>query len=130
MPFKIYYIILSKQWTSLAHRAENPLLNRPVFVLENNTNEKFSIIHLDVYQGKNAANNGIPEEIQTLPTTQKAVVNAIMQSKITNDPNGKCCVLWTTDILLQPCSYCYMSSVTSSVWELQGKTALAGQSNR
>ena len=62
------------------------------FVLANNTSEKFFTIHLDVYQGKNAANIGIPGEIQTLPTTQNAVINAIMQSKIANDPNGKRCV--------------------------------------
>ena len=42
----------------------------------------YFIIHLDVYQGKNAENIGIPEEIWAMPTTQKAVVNAIIQAKL------------------------------------------------
>ena len=59
------------------------------FVLANNNNGKFFIMHLDVYQGKNASNIGIPPEIRTMPTFQKAVVNSIIQSRIGNDPDGK-----------------------------------------
>ena len=58
------------------------------FVLCNNTPGCYFIVHLDVYQGKNAQNIGIPEEIQNLPTTQKAVVNAVIQSGIANDTDG------------------------------------------
>ena len=43
-------------------------------------------------KGKNAANIGIPIEIQNLPTTQKAVVNSIIQSKLQKDPDGIHCV--------------------------------------
>ena len=46
------------------------------------------IYHLDVYQGKNATNAFIGAEAHNLPTTQKAVVNAIVLSGITNEPNG------------------------------------------
>ena len=41
-----------------------------------------------MYQGRNARNVGIPEEIHNLPATQKAVVNAVIQSKIGYDPDG------------------------------------------
>jgi hypothetical protein len=41
-----------------------------------------------VYQGKNASNAHIVEEAWGLPTTQKAVVNAVISSGINNDPNG------------------------------------------
>jgi len=59
------------------------------FVLSNNNPEKYFIMHLDVYQGKNAANIGIPEQLHNMPTTQKAVVNSILSSKLDMDPNGK-----------------------------------------
>ncbi len=58
------------------------------FVLCNNSPQCYFIIHCDVYQGKNEANIGIPAEICNLPTTRKAVVNAIIQSKLGKDPNG------------------------------------------
>ena len=59
------------------------------FILSNNSDKWYFIIHIDVYQGKNAANIGVPEELKTMPTTQKAVVNAILTSKLENEPNGK-----------------------------------------
>ncbi len=59
-----------------------------IFVLCNNSPGKYFILHCDVYQGKNLENIGIPEEITKLPSTQKAVVNSIIQSKIGKDPNG------------------------------------------
>jgi len=40
------------------------------------------IYHIDVYQGRNAANIGICEEFVNLPTTMKAVLNAVYQSNI------------------------------------------------
>jgi hypothetical protein len=46
------------------------------------------IYHLGVYQGKNATNALIAAEAHNLPTTQKAVVNAIVLSGIPNEPNG------------------------------------------
>ena len=48
----------------------------------------FFIHHLDVYQGKNASNVGIKQEARCLPTTQKAVLNAILFTRIGNDPDG------------------------------------------
>jgi hypothetical protein len=39
--------------------------------------KNYFILHLDVYQGKNAANIGIHDSIVDLPTTQKAVANAL-----------------------------------------------------
>ena len=57
------------------------------FVLCNNSPGQYFILHCDVYQGKNAENIGIPDEITKLPTTQKAVVNSFIQSKLGNDPN-------------------------------------------
>jgi hypothetical protein len=62
------------------------------FVLCNNSPGAYFIVHCDVYQGKNAANIGIPNEIQNLPTTQKAVVNSIIQSKLAKDPDGIRCL--------------------------------------
>jgi Transposase IS4 len=48
----------------------------------------FYIHHLDVYQGKNASNVGIVEEARCLPTTQKAVLNDVLSTRIANDPAG------------------------------------------
>jgi hypothetical protein len=58
------------------------------FVLCNNSPRKYFILHCAVYQGKNAENIGIPEEIVKLRSTQKAVVNAIIQRKLGKEPNG------------------------------------------
>lgn len=49
------------------------------------------IYHIDVYQGRNASNVGIHPPCINLPTTMKAVVNAIVKSEIhkgSNDVNG------------------------------------------
>lgn len=48
----------------------------------------YFIYHLDVYQGKNTNNIDIHKDAAKLPTTQKAVANAILKSEINNDPNG------------------------------------------
>jgi hypothetical protein len=51
----------------------------------------YFIQHLDVYQGRNSSNVSIDEKCRNLPTTMKAVVNAVIQSglsKGSNDVNG------------------------------------------
>ena len=48
----------------------------------------FLIYHLDVYQGKNAININIHKDTRNLPTTQKAVANAILKSNIDNNTDG------------------------------------------
>jgi hypothetical protein len=58
------------------------------FIMVNATSGMNFIYHLDVYQGKNATNAFIAEEAHDLPTTQKAVVNAIVLSGIANDTDG------------------------------------------
>ena len=62
------------------------------FVLANNAPGKYFICHADVYQGKNVENIDIPEEIRNLPTTQKAVVNAVIKADIGKDPDGIRCL--------------------------------------
>ena len=56
------------------------------FILADATH--YFIYHLDVYQGKNLANIDIDPLIRHLPTTQKAVANAILKSQINNDKDG------------------------------------------
>lgn len=49
------------------------------------------VYHMDVYQGRNDFNIGIAPEFQNLPTTMKAVLNAVSKSGIcsgSNDVNG------------------------------------------
>ena len=82
---------------SLLMREEHPpghalLTNNTLMADDEDEVGQYFIIHLDVYQGKNAANIGIPEEIHHLPTTQKAVVNAIIASGIGKDPDGMRCL--------------------------------------
>ena len=48
----------------------------------------YFIYHLDVYQGKKKANIDIHSSVRNLPTTKKAVANAIVKSGISNDVNG------------------------------------------
>ncbi len=50
--------------------------------------------HIDVYQGKYAKNVGVSNEAATLPTTQKAVINAFLMEGISKDPDG-CHVIHT-----------------------------------
>jgi len=42
----------------------------------------YAVLHVDVYQGKNPRDINIHEAAKGLPTTQKAVVNAIMQTHL------------------------------------------------
>jgi hypothetical protein len=54
------------------------------------SSKMYEIYHLDIYQGKNATNVGIHETILDMPTTQKAVLNAVLATGIENDPDGAC----------------------------------------
>ena len=49
--------------------------------------QAYFISHIDVYQGKNAGNINIHESVKHLPTTQKAMANALIAAMVTNDPN-------------------------------------------
>jgi hypothetical protein len=42
----------------------------------------YAILHLDVYQGRNATNVNIDSRCLNLPTTMKAVVNAVFQTNL------------------------------------------------
>lgn len=53
--------------------------------------DSYIIHHLDVYQGKNACNVSVDESCWNLPTTMKAVVNAVIKCQLkngSNDVNG------------------------------------------
>lgn len=59
------------------------------FILEGTASQV--IYHVDVYQGENPANVGIAPELVNLPTRMKAVLNAVVQSKVSegsDDMNG------------------------------------------
>ena len=58
------------------------------FVLANATSGNNFIYHIDLYQGKNSSNAFIHRDAHNLPTTQKAVVNAIVSSRLHNDTDG------------------------------------------
>ena len=58
------------------------------FVLVNTSQGINFIYHIDVYHEKNATHTHIVEEAWSLPTTQKAVINAVVSSGISTDPNG------------------------------------------
>jgi hypothetical protein len=42
--------------------------------------QEYFILHLDVYQGQNATNIGISEQLTSLPMTQKAVASNVLHS--------------------------------------------------
>ena len=46
------------------------------------------VCYLDIYQGKNGDNVGIHPSIKDLPTTQKALANALIYAMVSNDPMG------------------------------------------
>ena len=69
----------------------------------------YFIYHLDVYQGKNKANIDIDPTVSSLPTTQKAVANAILKSGIANDPNG-CCHMFMDNRYSAPQLFALMST--------------------
>jgi hypothetical protein len=53
------------------------------FILANSTS--YAILHMDVYQGKNQANINIDKQATSLPTTHKAVINAVFHTRLGND---------------------------------------------
>ena len=48
----------------------------------------YYIHHLDVYQGKNAANIGVKKETQGVQTTQKAMLNAVLCMGLDMETHG------------------------------------------
>ena len=50
--------------------------------------KNFVIHHLDIYQGKNSANVNIHEDIHSMKTSQKAVLNAVIQCNLQHSTNG------------------------------------------
>ena len=48
----------------------------------------YAVLHVDVYQGKNPRDINIHDEAKGLPTTQKAVVNAVMQTHLHTETRG------------------------------------------
>ena len=53
--------------------------------------QSYLVHHLDVYQGKNASNVSIDKSCWNLPTTMKAVVNAVIKTNLkegSNDSTG------------------------------------------
>jgi Transposase IS4 len=48
----------------------------------------YYIHHMDVYQGKNASNVGINRSVRSLPTTQKAVMNAMLSTGMHHETQG------------------------------------------
>lgn len=60
------------------------------FILPNACNDRNFIYHIDCYRGKNAGNVFVDEELWEMTTTQKAVLNAVIQAKLSRDPDGQC----------------------------------------
>ena len=58
------------------------------FICSVTERDYYIILHIDIYQGKNSCNIDIAPEAQCLPTTMKAVINAVCQLDIANDPRG------------------------------------------
>lgn len=50
--------------------------------------KRYTILHLDVYQGKNSNNVGINEQLKDFPVTQKAVLNALWQRGLHLETSG------------------------------------------
>jgi Transposase IS4 len=48
----------------------------------------YFIHHMDVYQGKNASNVGVDRSIRSLPTTMKAVLNAVLSTGMHLETHG------------------------------------------
>ena len=80
------------------YNKDKPAKYRVDFFLLADT-DYYNVFHLDVYQGSNKANIDIHPTLHKLPTTQKAVANAILKSRIDNDPNGSRRLLWIIDML-------------------------------
>ena len=64
----------------------------------------YFIFHIDVYLGKNGSFINVHEEARPFPTTQRVMINAILQSKIANSPDGWRCV-WMDSRYSSPLSF-------------------------
>ena len=53
---------------------------------------QYFILYVDICHGKNASDIDIPSSICHLPTTLKAVVNAVIKSNLSMDPDGMKCI--------------------------------------
>jgi len=58
------------------------------FICASTEVDNYVILRIDIYQGRNACNVDIAQEAQCLPTTMKAVINAVIQLDVHNDPRG------------------------------------------
>ena len=97
---------MSKSCYNPVHRYNSSKPNKyriDFFVLVNANKGWNFIYHIDVYQDKISTNAHIVEEAWHLPTTQKAVVNAVLSSGISTDPNGMREIYRITGTLLQNC---------------------------
>ena len=56
--------------------------------LANHAKTNHFLCHLNIYQCQDAKNINIPPEIQSLPTMQKAMVNALLLSCLIKDPTS------------------------------------------
>jgi Transposase IS4 len=50
--------------------------------------KSYFIHHIDVYQGANASNVGLHRAVRDLPTTQRAVLNAVLHTGMHNEVHG------------------------------------------
>ena len=76
----------------------------------------YAILHIDVYQGKNARNIGIHPDVKDLPTSQKAVANACYRMKL--HVATECVMLqWTTATNAQNWRFCCERSAMSTPLE-------------
>ena len=63
-------------------------LNIDFIALANHAKTNHFLCHLNIYQCQDAKNINIPPEIQSLPTMQKALVNALLLSCLIKDPTS------------------------------------------
>ena len=75
----------------------------------------YFIYHLDVYQGRNKANIHINYLVKDLPTTQKAVANAILKSGINNDVDG-CRYIFMDNRYAAP----QLLAMMATTWNIRG----------
>ena len=70
---------------------------------------------MDVYQGRNKANIDINHLVKDLPTTQKAVANAILKSGINNDVDG-CRYIFMDNRYAAP----QLLAMMATAWNIRG----------
>ena len=88
--------------------------------------DRYVIMHLDIYQGANAHNIDIHPEALCLGTTMKAVVNAVRQLGLDNDPHGSrimaldnryVIILFLISIEKYLIYYCYVKGICALNWQ-------------